>query len=157
MLSALLVMAGGVVRIMGRDTAAGAEAMNRGGAAADQLDRPGPAPEADRRSVAVLPLTNLSGDPEDNYFSDGITNEITTTLANVGDFRVINLTSVMRYKDTQTSLQEIAAELGVAHILVSRGQRDGERVRIWIQLVDVATDARGVSRTGLRPMYPYSY
>jgi TolB-like protein/Flp pilus assembly protein TadD len=93
-----------------------------------------------RRSIAVLPFANLSENKDNEYFSDGITDEILTTLANVRDLRVISRTSVMRYKGSTKLLREIAGELGVAHILEGSVQRAGDRVRITAQLVDARTD-----------------
>jgi eukaryotic-like serine/threonine-protein kinase len=137
MLSGILVVAAAAVAFVRGDpeAAAGRSAPAEPSAAAL---RPELAPL--ERSIAVLPLTNLSGDPEDEYFSDGITDEIITTLSGIRDLRVISRTSVMRYKDTEKSLREIADELGVTHVLVSSGQRDGERVRIRAQLIDAGTD-----------------
>ncbi len=97
-------------------------------------------PRAERNSVAVLPFANLSESKENEYFSDGITDEILTTLANVGDLRVISRTSVMHYKGTSKPLRQIASELGVAHVLEGSVQRAGERVRINAQLIDASTD-----------------
>ncbi|MGI9182495.1 MAG: protein kinase domain-containing protein [Longimicrobiaceae bacterium] len=92
------------------------------------------------RSVAVLPFTNLSQDPENEYFSDGITDEILTTLAGVGDLRVISRTSAMRYKGSGKPLRQIAGELEVAHVLEGSVQRAGDQVRINVHLVDARTD-----------------
>ncbi len=139
MLGALLVIAGGMVWLVGRSSAgAGADAADRSSPESGQLAFASAAPV--ERSIAVLPLANLSGDPENEYFSDGITDEILTTLAKVGDLRVISRTSVMRYKNTDKSLREIASELGVAHVLEGSVQRAGERVRINAQLIDASTD-----------------
>ena len=70
-----------------------------------------------KNSLAVLPLANLSSDPEQEYFCEGMTDELITRLCKIPDLKVISRTSVMRYRDTEKSLQEIARELGVAHIL----------------------------------------
>jgi adenylate cyclase len=94
----------------------------------------------DRRSIAALPFTNMSGDPENEYFSDGITEEILTHLAQIHELRVISRISVMRYKNTTLSLKEIAQELGVATILEGSVRRAGSRVRISAQLIEAATD-----------------
>lgn len=91
-------------------------------------------------SIAVLPFANLSADPDNEYFSDGITDEILMTLANVGDLRVISRTSVMQYKRTTKPIRQIAGELGVAHILEGSVQRAGDQVRITAQLIDARTD-----------------
>ncbi len=92
------------------------------------------------RSIAVLPFANMSGDPANEYFSDGITDDIITHLSKLADLKVISRTSVMRFKETDTSLRQIAAELGVATILEGGVQRSGDRVRINAQLIDAATD-----------------
>ena len=91
-------------------------------------------------SVAVLPLENLSKDPEQEYFSDGMTDELITDLANVGQLQVISHTSVERYKGTKLPLREIARELGVDAVVEGRVMRSGDRVRITAQLIDARTD-----------------
>jgi TolB-like protein/Tfp pilus assembly protein PilF len=92
------------------------------------------------KSIAVLPFANLSADPENEYFSDGVTETILTTLSRVRDLKVISRTSVMRLKGTTKSLHEIASELGVAHVVQGAVQRSGNRVRITTQLIDARTD-----------------
>jgi adenylate cyclase len=96
--------------------------------------------EAGRGSIAVLPFNNLSPDPENEYFSDGVTEEILTSLAKVEGLKVISRTSVMRYKGTTKSLREIGRELGVASILEGSVRRAGDRVRITAQLIDARGD-----------------
>jgi TolB-like protein/Flp pilus assembly protein TadD len=96
--------------------------------------------QPDSRSIAVLPFANMSGDPENEYFSDGITDDIITHLSKLSDLKVISRTSVMRYKDSDKGLLEIADELGVATILEGGVQRSGDRVRINAQLIDAQTD-----------------
>ena len=93
-----------------------------------------------RKSIAVLPFQNLSPDPENAFFADGITEDILTQLAKIRDLKVISRTSVMRYKGTRKPMREIAAELGVATILEGSVRRAGNRVRIVGQLVDGSTD-----------------
>ena len=102
---------------------------------------PTPPPQAPAKSIAVLPFANLSRDPENEYFSDGITEDIIAQLSKIGDLKVTSRTSVMRYKNTEQSLREIASELGVATVLEGSVRRAGERVRIVSQLIDVQTDA----------------
>jgi TolB-like protein/DNA-binding winged helix-turn-helix (wHTH) protein/Tfp pilus assembly protein PilF len=92
------------------------------------------------RSIAVLPLDNLSGDASQDYFADGITDELITDLAKVGSLRVISRASVMRYKGTKKSLPEIARELNVEGIVEGSVTRSGRRVRITAQLLDAPTD-----------------
>jgi TolB-like protein/class 3 adenylate cyclase/Flp pilus assembly protein TadD len=93
------------------------------------------------RSIAVLPFANMSADAENEYFSDGITDEIITTLSKVGDLKVISRTSIMTYKNTDKQMRQIAEELGVATILEGSVRRTGDRVRITAQLIDAKTDA----------------
>ncbi len=95
----------------------------------------------ERPAVAVLPFANLSTDPEQEFFADGITEDILTRLAGVSSLRVISRTSVMRYKNTELSLPEIAAELGVSHVLEGSVRRAGDRVRITGQLIRASDDA----------------
>ena len=92
------------------------------------------------RSLAVLPLENLTGDPEQEYFADGMTDAMITELSKVGDLRVISRTSSMRFKDAGRSLPEIAEELGVTGIVEGSVARDGDRVRITAQLIHAGTD-----------------
>ena len=93
-----------------------------------------------RRSVAVLPLQNLSADPNQAYFVDGMTDELTTDLAQFGDLRVISRTSAMHYRDGNKTVPEIGKELGVDAIVEGSVERVGDRVRIRAQLIDCATD-----------------
>jgi TolB-like protein/DNA-binding winged helix-turn-helix (wHTH) protein/Tfp pilus assembly protein PilF len=92
------------------------------------------------RSLAVLPLKNLSRDPEQEYFSDGMTDELITELARISQLRVISHSSVGRYKDSQRPLPEIARELGVDAVVEGSVSRSGDRVRITAQLIDGRTD-----------------
>ena len=91
-------------------------------------------------SIAVLPLDNLSGDPEQEYFADGMTEELIASLVQIGALRVISRTSVMRYKGVRKPLPEIARELDVDAIVEGSVRRAGERVRITAQLIDAAKD-----------------
>ena len=92
------------------------------------------------RSLAVLPLENLSRDPDEEYFADSMTEAILTDLAKINALRVVSRTSVMRYKRTQKPLPEIAKELNVDAIVEGSVQRAGNRVRITAQLIHAATD-----------------
>jgi len=99
--------------------------------------------EAERkaeRSIAVLPFDNLSDSKEDEYFSDGITEEIITQLSKVSDLLVISRTSVLQYKGTTKTITEIGEELGVAAILEGSVRRDGDNLRITGQLIDTDSD-----------------
>src|SRR6478736_3477306 len=94
-----------------------------------------------KKSIAVLPFENLSGDPENAFFTDGVQDEILTDLARIADLKVISRTSVMQYKTGEKrNLREIANDLGVAHILEGSVQRAGNRVRVNAQLIDARTD-----------------
>jgi TolB-like protein/Flp pilus assembly protein TadD len=97
-------------------------------------------PEIDPRSIAVLPFTNRSRDEEDQFFVEGIHDDLLTNLARIGDLKVISRTSVLRFKDTQKPIPEIAAELGVSTIMEGAVQRSGETIRINVQLIDAQTD-----------------
>ncbi len=92
------------------------------------------------QSLAVLPLTNLSGDPAQEYFSDGMTDAMITELAQIGSIKVISRTSSMQYKQPKKSLPEIARELNVDGIIEGTVQRSGDRVRITAQLVQASSD-----------------
>lgn len=92
------------------------------------------------QSLAVLPLQNLSGDPNQEYFSDGMTDALITDLAKIGSLKVISRTSSMQYKNTKKSLPEIARELNVEGIVEGTVQRSGDRVRITAQLIHGPSD-----------------
>jgi serine/threonine protein kinase/tetratricopeptide (TPR) repeat protein len=92
------------------------------------------------RSIAVLPLANLSGDPAQEYFSDGMTEELITSLSKISALKVISRTSVMRFKGTKRPIPEIASALGVDAVIEGSVLRAGERVRITVQLISAATD-----------------
>jgi len=95
--------------------------------------------EARIRSIAVLPLANLSGNPDQEYLSEGLTESLITDLAKIGALKVISRTSVMIYKGTKKSLREIADELHVDAILEGTATRSGDRIRITASLVDPKT------------------
>jgi eukaryotic-like serine/threonine-protein kinase len=92
------------------------------------------------RSVAVLPLANLSGDPQQEYFVDGMTEALRTDLAKIRALKVISRTSAMQYKSTRKSLPEIGRELGVGAVVEGSVLHVGNRVRIAAELVNAATD-----------------
>ncbi len=96
--------------------------------------------DAPIRSLAVLPLQNFSGDPGEEYFADGMTDELITELASIHDLRVVSRTSVMADKDTHKSLRQIADELRVDAVVEGSVVRSGERVRITAQLIDARSD-----------------
>jgi TolB-like protein/DNA-binding winged helix-turn-helix (wHTH) protein len=91
-------------------------------------------------SLAVLPLENLSGDPKEDPFVDGMTEELITQLSRLGNLKVISRTSIMQYKGTKKSLRQIAAELNVDAVIEGAVQLAGSHVRITAQLVNGATD-----------------
>jgi serine/threonine protein kinase/Tfp pilus assembly protein PilF len=98
------------------------------------LEKPG------RKSIAVLPFKNMVSDPENEWFSDGITEDIITQLAKIGELKVISRTSVMLYKDSRKNLRQIGEELGVATVLEGSVRRAGNRIRVVSQLIDARTD-----------------
>jgi TolB-like protein/thioredoxin-like negative regulator of GroEL len=91
-------------------------------------------------SIAVLPLENLSHDPEQEYFADGMTEELITNLGNIAALRVISRTSVMRYKGTKKPLPEIAKELNVDALVEGTVLRSGDQVRVTVNLLHASTD-----------------
>jgi len=92
------------------------------------------------RSLAVLPLVNLSGDPAQEYFSDGMTDSLITDLAQIATVRVISRTSVMRFRKTDKTVPEIAKELNVDRIIEGTVQRSGDQVQINMQMIHGPTD-----------------
>jgi TolB-like protein/Tfp pilus assembly protein PilF len=93
------------------------------------------------KSIAVLPFDNLSRDPDNAYFAEGVQDEILTRLAKVADLKVISRTSTQHFKSAPENLPEIARQLGVANILEGSVQRSGDQVRVNVQLIKAGTDA----------------
>jgi TolB-like protein/Flp pilus assembly protein TadD len=93
------------------------------------------------KSIAVLPFENLSHDPDNAYFADGIQEEILTRLSKITDLKVISRTSTQRYKSTPTNLSEIAQQLGVAHVLEGSVQKAADQVRVNVQLINAQNDS----------------
>jgi TolB-like protein/predicted Zn-dependent protease len=93
------------------------------------------------KSVAVLPFENLSDDPNNAYFADGIQEEILTRLASIADLKLISRTSTQRYHSKPANLAEIAKQLGVANILEGSVQKAGDQVRVSVQLINAQTDS----------------
>src|ERR1700730_7444864 len=94
------------------------------------------------KSIAVLPFENLSRDPDNAFFTDGVQDKILTDLAKIADLKVLSRTSVMQYKTgVQRNLREIGQQLGVAHLLEGSVQRAANRVRVNAQLIDTRSDA----------------
>jgi TolB-like protein/Tfp pilus assembly protein PilF len=98
-------------------------------------------------SIAVLPMENLSGDPAQDYFADGFTDELVTELARIRSLRVISRTSTMAFKGSRKTVPEIAGQLHVRYILEGSVARDAQRVRVIAQLIDAATDTHVSART----------
>lgn len=107
-----------------------------------------PASHKGIHSIAILPLENLSGVPDQDYFADGMTEELINDLGQVSTLRVISLTSSMSYKGTKKNLPEIARELSVDGVVEGGILRDGNQVRISTQLIDARTD---------RPIWAHTY
>ena len=93
------------------------------------------------KSIAVLPFDNLSRDPDNAYFAEGVQEEILTRLARVADLKVISRTSTQRFKSAPSDLRDIAKQLGVMHVLEGSVQKANDQVRVNVQLINTATDA----------------
>jgi adenylate cyclase len=106
-----------------------------------------PTADAPVKSIAVLPFVNMSGDKENEYFSDGLTEELLNLLAKVEDLRVSSRTSSFAFKGKDTNIPSVARELKVAHILEGSVRKVGMQVRITAQLIDVETDSHLWSET----------
>jgi len=104
------------------------------------------------RSIAVIPLQNLSGDPSQEYFADGLTDQLITEMSQIPDLRVISHTSVTEYKATTKHLPQIARELKVDDILEGSVVREGDQVRVTVQLLDAPNDRHLWSANYQRPM-----
>src|SRR5437660_2340486 len=97
-------------------------------------------PSIPKKSIAVLPFENRSGERANAYFADGIQDEILTRLSKISDLKVISRTSTQHYKSTPENLREIAKQLGVAHIVEGSVQKSGDAVRVNVQLIKAAND-----------------
>jgi serine/threonine-protein kinase len=104
-------------------------------------------PAANGRFLAVLPFENMSADPENEYFSDGITEDIITQLSKIRGLRVISRTTVMRYKLVPHTVRDVARELGVSHVLEGSVRQAAGRLRIVAQLIDASTEEHLWSET----------
>ncbi|MGA8872185.1 MAG: tetratricopeptide repeat protein [Candidatus Acidiferrales bacterium] len=107
---------------------------------------PNPAPPK-IRSLAVLPLKNMTGDPSQEYLADGMTDALIGRLAQIHDLRVISRTSVMRFKNPQMSVPQIAKILGVEAVVEGSVMRDGNRIRVTAQMIRASTDEHFWSET----------
>jgi TolB-like protein/Flp pilus assembly protein TadD len=122
-------------------TAAGAAAVAFGPRAAPAaLPAAGGAGTLEPKTLAVLPFANLSGEPENAYFTDGIHEEVLTALSRIGDLHVISRTSMVQYRSTSKSLPQIARELGAGTVMEGSVRRARGRVHIEVRLVDAQTD-----------------
>jgi len=106
----------------------------------EKRDDIAPVAEISAKSIAVLPFDNLSRDPDNAYFAEGVQDEILTRLAKVADLKVISRTSTQRFKSAPADLREIAKQLGVTHILEGSVQKAGDSVRVNVQLINALTD-----------------
>jgi len=111
------------------------------------------APAIAEKSIAVLPFENMSRDPDNAFFTDGVQDQVLTALAKVADLKVISRTSVMQYKSgVARNLREIAQQLGVTHVLEGSVQRAGNKVRVNAQLVNARTDMHEWAENYDRPV-----
>jgi adenylate cyclase len=106
----------------------------------EEIEKPRDANDLSRTSIAVLPFYNMSSDQDQEYFSDGLTDDIITQLAKIKAFKVVSRTSVMQYKKSPKPVKDIGRELGVSVILEGSVQRSQDQVRITAQLIDSKTD-----------------
>lgn len=108
---------------------------------------PIPSPVTSRASIAVLPFANLSGDPKDDYFADGFTEQLIDALANVPELRVASRTSSFAFKSTRADIEEIGRRLGVSSVLEGSVRRAGDRLRVTAQLINAADGFHVWSKT----------
>jgi adenylate cyclase len=143
MLVALLVLAGAAVAFVGRDRAGAT-----GGAAAESVEgRAAPGAPPEQGSIAVLPFADMSPEGDQEYFTDGITEEILNVLAQVPVLRVPARTSSFAFKGQNLPIREVARQLEVAHVLEGSVRKAGDRLRITAQLIDARTDEHLWSET----------
>ncbi|MGH8213348.1 MAG: TPR end-of-group domain-containing protein, partial [Rhodanobacteraceae bacterium] len=117
-----------------------------------EISKPATKPETDRRTIAVLPFVNMSGDPDNEYFSDGISEEILNLLCKLPQLKVASRTSSFAFKGKEASIPAVASELNVGTVLEGSVRRAGERVRITAQLIDAGSDSHLWSETYDREM-----
>ena len=101
----------------------------------------GPAQQLDRHRLAVLPFANMSSNPDDEYFTDGMTEELITAMSGLQGLQVIARTSVMNYKRKEKNVSEIGKELKVGTVLEGSVRKAGNKVRVTVQLIDVPTES----------------
>src|SRR5262249_45252547 len=104
------------------------------------------------KSLAVLPLKNLSADPSQDYLADGLTEALIGRLSQIRDLRVVSRTSVMRFRDTKLPIPEIAKTLGADALVEGSVIREGNRIRVYAQLIRGSTDAHFWSESYDRDM-----
>src|SRR5262249_23608505 len=104
-------------------------------------------PEADVQSIAVLPFVNMSSDPDNEYFSDGLTEELINLLTSIPGLRVVARTSVFCFKNTAADIREIGANLKVRTVLEGSVRKAGNQLRVTAQLIDVSSGFHLLSRT----------
>ncbi len=125
------VRAAAVAGVTGEKAATSAAPIAPASAARDRVDKP---------SIAVLPFDNMSGDPEQDFFADGITEDIITELSRFRELFVISRNSSFKYKGKAVNVQQFARELGVQYVVEGSVRKAGRRVRITVQLIDAETD-----------------
>src|SRR5262249_33705434 len=108
---------------------------------------PAAAPESDASSIAVLPFVNMSSDPDNEYFSDGLTEELINLLTGVPGLRVVARTSVFCFKNTAADIREIGAKLKVRTVLEGSVRKSGTQLRVTAQLIEVSSGFHLLSRT----------
>ena len=117
-----------------------------------EVPKPAAKPQTDRRTIAVLPFVNMSGDAQNEYFSDGIAEEILNLLSKLPQLKVASRTSAFNFKGKQVSISAVARELGVSTVLEGSVRRIGDHVRITAQLIDADSDSHLWSETYDREM-----
>jgi TolB-like protein/Tfp pilus assembly protein PilF len=105
-----------------------------------EVEKATPSPQLDKKRIAVLPFANMSQDPADGYFADGMTEELITSLSAVRELTVIARTSVMKYKGSQKSASDVGKELNAGTLIEGSVRKAGNRVRITAQLIDTSTE-----------------
>jgi TolB-like protein/Tfp pilus assembly protein PilF len=105
-----------------------------------EAEKAAPSPQPDKRRIAVLPFANMSSDPEDGYFADGMTEELIDRLAQVKSLKVIARTSVMKYKGSQKGALEVGKELSIGALIEGSVRKAGNRIRVTVQLINAETE-----------------
>src|SRR3954454_21162914 len=124
-----------------QQSGASSDQLRTAAAIPDKQGLAGARPSIQEKSIAVLPFDNLSRDPDNAYFCEGVQDEILTRLAKVADLKVISRTSTQRFKSAPSDLREIAKQLGVMHIVEGSVQKANDQVRVNVQLINAMNDA----------------